>query len=208
MKKILLVTMALIAALSPLAAQGFSIGPKASVGTSGCRGALYDDFLDDNNYKNKFNFAFSGGLTALYELSPMLGIQADILFARLGFKYGDDDYWESHNFNSINLPVYARFTFDLGDFSVYALAGVDLAFLFGDVKYKNSAGPSSSASVKDAYDTQFNFGIAVGAGVSLPLGSGTADIGLRYRTNLNKVVDDCKQFFQSLMLDFAYRFAL
>ncbi len=208
MKKLLILTMALIAALSPLAAQGFSVGPKASVGTSGNRGADWEDTLDFQSYNNKFNFAFSGGLTALYELSPMLGIQADLLFARLGYKMGDDDHWYSSNFNSINLPVYARFTFDLGDLSVYALAGVDLAFLFGDVKNKNQDGDLPSTSADDAYDTQFAFGIAAGAGVSLPLGDGLADIGLRYRTNLNEVKDNNKSFYQSLMLDFAYRFAL
>ncbi len=206
MKKILIVTAVLIAALSPLAAQGFSVGPKASLGTSGDRGEDWEVYLSWTGYENRFNFAFSAGATALFEISSGFGVQVDVLFARFGAKASNESGETSHNYNAINLPVYGRFAIPLGSLDIYALAGLDINLIFGNVVDENG----DSVSASDYFDNTFWFGIAAGAGVSLPTGSGTADIGLRYRTNLSKFNTDAntKWYNQALLLDFAYRFAL
>jgi len=208
MKKTVIILVALCVALSTLSAQGLTVGPKASLGSSGFRGDDWDLTLAFLSADNKFALGYSFGGFALFEISPTIGIEVDVMYSALPVKFGDSTYWLQSTYTAFSFPIYGRVSFDAGNLKPYVLAGLDLNLLFGDEKSKDSDGASSSAPVGDSVDNTFLYGIGVGAGVSLPAGSGTLDVGLRYRTNLNELADNVEMFTQSFNIDVAYGFKI
>jgi opacity protein-like surface antigen len=204
MKKLWILIAALCLFISTISAQGITVGPKVSLGSSGLRGDDYDSYLDYYSIESKFALGLSVGGFALFDITPMTGIEVDLLYSTLTAKYGDSSYWLQETYSALSFPVYGRFSFQAGNLKPYVLAGLDLNILFGDVKYKDSEGDSDSESVKDNADSTFLFGLGLGAGISVTAGSGSLDLGVRYRTNLNEMVTDAKMYFQSFGIDIAY----
>jgi len=206
MKKLTaLVLVALIVATSASAVD-FMVGPKVTVGDYSYRGSDWKDWKDFVGIKDKLSFSFSGGVFANLQLTSMIGVQVEGLFTRASFRYGDSSSWVQYSNYAIGVPVYARFDYDLGDYGVYVLAGPRVDILFDKVKAKDSTGATATLSLKDdqGYDKLFVIGAAIGAGVSVPAGSGVLDFGVGFNTGLTKVMDDYKGYPYSFDIQIAY----
>ena len=207
MKRVFFIIVAIAIMASPLAALDFSIGPKVAVGDSSYRGADWKLFADAFGIKNKISVSFAGGLSTVIDFSPMIGLEVDAMYKSATFRYGDSSYWVSDGYSAITFPVYTRFSFDAGNLGIYALAGVDLSLLIGDYKFKDSDGVTGTSTLEAAgIDNKFLYGLALGAGVVVPLGSGSMDVGMKYSTNLNQLADGTDQFMTALDIEAAYRF--
>ncbi len=206
MKKACILGLVLLIGIATLSAQGLTVGPKVSLGSSSNRGDDWDLLLTLGGAENGFALAYSAGMFAIVDITPTIGLQIDLMYSSFAFKikYGSD--WEKGTYNAFSFPVYGRFSFDLGGIKPYILAGLGMSLLFGDQKYEDSTGASGTTPIEDVFDKTILFGFGAGGGVSLPVGPGSLDLGLRYRTNVNEMVTDMEMFTQSLNIDIAYGF--
>jgi hypothetical protein len=182
------------------------VGPKVVIGHSGERGDDWQTTLDSLGGTSDFSLAYSAGATVVVQFTPLLGIQADILYSQYSLKYGDDLGWMKYSWNALSFPVYARLSHDFGSVTAYALAGLDMNYIFGDIHAEDSDGQTNSVAADTLFDHTFVLGVGAGAGVTLPIGPGFLDIGLRYRTDFNDKMNSENIFNQSITADVAYRF--
>lgn len=206
MKKACILGLVLLVGIAALSAQGLTVGPKVSLGSSSNRGDDWDTLLTLGGAENGFTLAYSAGIFTILEITPIIGLQVDLTYSKLAYKFEDSTDWVKFSYNAISFPVYGRFSFDIGSLKPYILAGLDMNLLFGDVKGEDSTGANVTSPVEDNVDKTFLFGFAAGGGVSLPVGPGSLDLGLRYRTNINEMTTDVEMFNQSLNIDIAYGF--
>lgn len=107
---------------------------------------------------------------------------------------------------TLELPVMAKFKFDLGPGKLVAAVGPQIDIILGKVNYYGE-----KMDVDDVFMDRLGLSVAAGVEYELPLGPGSLVPGLRYQVNLtnwaNSDFDDfMKMRFYSIMPSVAYMF--
>ncbi len=211
MKKALFVLLGVFIAASSLSAVDIFVGPKIIISDASYRGADWEARKDSENWQDRLSLSFAGGGFARLQFTPMLGMQVEALFVHQAIRMTDtdySDYWHQWVMNSIEIPVYGRFQYDLEKFGIYALAGLDFNIFFDKYKWSDSEDNETEYSIKDSDGSLFLIGIGLGAGIIIPTDAGSLDIGLRYRTDLTTQYEDYNTYFESINIDISYGFKI
>ncbi|WP_407484223.1 porin family protein [Elizabethkingia meningoseptica] len=126
----------------------------------------------------KSKVGFVGGVGVNIETGVKnFSIQPELNFISKGTKVKSNAITETYNFNYIEIPVLAKYSFG----PLYVNAGPSIGFLAG-----------KSDKVKAAYGKtrSVDFGIQMGAGLAIPAGPGKLIIDGRYNLGLNNISNE------------------
>jgi hypothetical protein len=130
------------------------------------------------------------------------------LYLHRTFRYGDSYYWIQDNFNSISIPIYARFDFPTNSVDIFLLAGPRLGLVFDNVSFKDSNGNTGSATLANSGVNNFLFGISLGGGISFNVGIGKMEIGAVYNTVFTQLFPGYEYYSNGIELQLGYGFSL
>ncbi|PWN68550.1 PorT family protein [Chryseobacterium phosphatilyticum] len=126
--------------------------------------------------KSKTSFQAGLGVNIQTGLSNF-SIQPEVNFISKGAKIKNNFGNQTYNFNYIEIPVLAKYSFG----PLYVNAGPSIGFLMG----KND-------KIKAAYGKTktVDFGLQMGAGVAIPAGPGKVIVDGRYNLGLTNISDE------------------
>jgi hypothetical protein len=177
MKKFLAIT-ALVFGLGVQAQQtketkkesGIELIPKAGINIAN------QSIKNVNGEKSKVSFQAGLGVNIQTGIKNF-SIQPEVNFISKGTKFKNSFGNETYNFNYIEVPVLAKYSFG----PVYVNAGPSIGFLMG-----------KSDKIKAAYGKTktIDFGVQMGAGIAIPAGPGKMIIDGRYNLGLSNISDE------------------
>ena len=177
MKKFLAIT-ALVFGLGVQAQQtketkkesGIELIPKAGINFAN------QSIKNVNGEKSKVSFQAGLGVNIQTGIKNF-SIQPEVNFISKGTKFKNSFGNETYNFNYIEVPVLAKYSFG----PVYVNAGPSIGFLMG-----------KSDKIKAAYGNTktIDFGVQMGAGIAIPAGPGKMIIDGRYNLGLSNISDE------------------
>ncbi len=177
MKKFLAIT-ALVFGLGVQAQQtketkkdsGIELIPKAGINIAN------QSIKNVNGEKSKTSFQAGLGVNIQTGVKNF-SIQPEVNFISKGTKFKNSFGNQTYNFNYIEVPVLAKYSFG----PVYVNAGPSIGFLMG-----------KSDKIKAAYGKTktIDFGLQMGAGVAIPAGPGKMIIDGRYNLGLSNISDE------------------
>ncbi|UKB79582.1 porin family protein [Chryseobacterium sp. MEBOG07] len=177
MKKFLAIT-ALVFGLGVQAQQtketkkesGIELIPKAGINFAN------QSIKNVNGEKSKVSFQAGLGVNIQTGVKNF-SIQPEVNFISKGTKFKNSFGNETYNFNYIEVPVLAKYSFG----PVYVNAGPSIGFLMG-----------KSDKIKAAYGKTktIDFGVQMGAGIAIPAGPGKMIIDGRYNLGLSNISDE------------------
>ncbi|KAB1231878.1 porin family protein [Chryseobacterium viscerum] len=177
MKKFLAIT-ALVFGLGVQAQQtketkkesGIELIPKAGINFAN------QSIKNVNGEKSKVSFQAGLGVNIQTGVKNF-SIQPEVNFISKGTKFKNSFGNETYNFNYIEVPVLAKYSFG----PVYVNAGPSIGFLMGE-----------SDKIKAAYGKTktIDFGVQMGAGIAIPAGPGKMIIDGRYNLGLSNISDE------------------
>lgn len=196
MKRLIIIAVLALAAIS-FAAEGFSVG--ARVGLS------YDDWWGyDNDYfslpSDFWGLGFNGSVGVLYSFTPLVALHSElgVSFRSSSAEMEPEDEEEAleeapeMSFNQWNLDIPVLLRVTPGNF--FLEAGPMISFnLDSYIKFEQYG---MSADLDMDYNT-FEFSLAFGAGVSIPVAGHKLDVDFRYvlgMTNLFEMKGFVKSF--------------
>lgn len=176
MKKVLVATAMVFGFLSLNAQQtqekskgGIQLIPKAGI-------AVYNQAIKGvNGEKSKVGFQAGLGVN-IPTGAGNFSVQPEVNFVSKGTKLKNSFVNQNFNFNYIEVPVLAKYSFG----PVYVNAGPSVGFLMG----KNNAVKAVYGKTKTV-----DFGVQMGAGVAIPVGPGNLIIDGRYNLGLSNISD-------------------
>jgi hypothetical protein len=129
--------------------------------------------------------AYTAGLIVTAYLSPIFGVQGQIMYVMKGAVYEGLGMQTTYEFDYLELPVMLRLSADIGMPVVpYAMAG-------GYISYRLQAVSKSDAPGATAEDVtnirKMDYGIALGGGVRWRLGNYILLLNVRYGISLQDV---------------------
>lgn len=131
----------------------------------------------------EFKFGFHLGMASEFEITEKINITPELIYSLKGFKpEGKNESGAMFNFNYMNLPILVGY--DLTKY-ISVLLGPELGYLFS-AKIRVD---SNTADLKDFYDSNFDFGIAMGLGFSI---TEKLSSQFRYVHGINSVTKDAK----------------
>ncbi|BAP29479.1 uncharacterized protein CHSO_0442 [Chryseobacterium sp. StRB126] len=129
-----------------------------------------------NDEKSKTSFQAGLGVNIQTGIKNF-SVQPEVNFISKGTKFKNSFGSETYNFNYIEVPVLAKYSFG----PVYVNAGPSIGFLMGkNEKVKATYGKTRS----------IDFGLQMGAGVAIPAGPGKVIVDGRYNLGLNNISDE------------------
>ena len=143
--------------------------------------------IPDESFETVSAIKFGVGGILLYPLSELLHIQAELMYLQKGAKldvlerFKVDSKWK---FAYLSVPVLGRYNLGSGDASTYIVAGPEFGYLLS-AEVETLEG---SEDVKDEFKS-IEFGIGVGAGVSMNMGSTPMFGEVRYSMGLSDLDD-------------------
>lgn len=166
MKKIILLGTILIAGLTSVKAQSVDLIPKVGIN--------FASQSASNLSGEKTKTGFTGGVAVdVHFKESAFSLQPELNFVSKGLKLKDNNVTSKYNFNYLEIPLLAKYKFDM----VYINAGPYLGFqLNGSDKFKDLYG-SKPRTV--------DLGLQFGAGVAIPAGPGKLIIDARYGLGLS-----------------------
>jgi len=140
-----------------------------------------DDAADALNDLAEYKLGFGGGLRAIIEFSPYLGIQPEILFKQYGTKMsleeGPVSVESSTTMNYLQVPILARIAVPLdGPVTPKLLVGPTIGYFLSGTM---DAGDNSEDIDGDNVE-KLDIGIAAGVGADIAAGPGSLNLDLRY----------------------------
>lgn len=177
MKKILAIT-ALVLGLGVQAQQtketkkdsGIELIPKAGINIAN------QSIKNVNGEKSKTSFQAGLGVNIQTGVKNF-SVQPEVNFISKGTKFKNSFGNHTYNFNYIEIPVLAKYSFG----PVYVNAGPSIGFLMG----KNDRIKAAYGKTKSV-----DFGLQMGAGVALPAGPGKIIVDGRYNLGLSNISDE------------------
>jgi len=129
-----------------------------------------------NGEKSKTSFQAGLGINIQTGLRNF-SIQPEVNFMSKGTKIKNNFGSQTYNFNYIEIPVLAKYSFG----PVYVNAGPSIGFLMG-----------KSDKIKSAYGktNTVDFGLQMGAGLAIPAGPGKLIVDGRYNLGLSNISDE------------------
>lgn len=143
--------------------------------------------IPDDSFETVSAIKFGVGGILLYPLSEFLELQVEVMYLQKGAKldmfegFKVDKKWK---FAYLSVPVLGRYNLGSGDASTYVVAGPELGYLLS-AEVETSEG---SEDVKDELKS-IEFGISVGTGVSMNMGSTPMFGEVRYSMGLSDMDD-------------------
>jgi hypothetical protein len=142
---------------------------------------------------------FYGGVAANVPLGTSLFFQPQALFSMQGAKYEELGENVTIKLDYLHVPLFLglRIPMQGAGINPYVMAGPYVGVKTG-CKYSSTAGTGlGSGSCDDLTGTNekikgFDYGLALGAGVEVPLGSGVLQLGARFSMGLSELVKDVK----------------
>lgn len=126
--------------------------------------------------KSKTSFQAGLGVNIQTGLSNF-SVQPEVNFISKGTKIKNGFGSQTYNFNYIEIPVLAKYSFG----PVYVNAGPSIGFLMGkNDKIKSAYGKTKSV----------DFGLQMGAGIAIPVGPGKVIVDGRYNLGLSNISDE------------------
>lgn len=153
-----------------------------------------DEAADVLNDAAGYKLGFGGGLRAIIEFSPYLGIQPEILFKQYGtemtLEEGPVSVESSVTSNYLQVPILARVAVPLdGPVTPKVLVGPTIGYFLSG---SSEAGDTSTDIDADEVE-KLDIGIAAGVGADIAAGPGSLNLDLRYDrsfTQSNKEEDN------------------
>jgi hypothetical protein len=198
----------------PIKAAGFqfAFGPKVDLGLGFFTGEDWKDLLDAGNLDNRVAFTFSGGLmfdiTFFRARNFGLGIQPELLFTITGggWTYDDDNY-RTETYYGIDIPIYIKPKFKLGNGDFYFLIGPAIFIPVMDYEWEVET-PMGSVSSDAEVDADVVVGIGAGLGYDIYLGPGILEIGCSFTHYIMEYWDNYKQYQNKFVFSVGYAFNL
>jgi hypothetical protein len=174
MKKTVLVFAAvLVMAALVSAATTFDFGVKAG-------GSFFKNDWSDNDGSEKNLIRATIGAFALANITPMIGIQAEINYLTTGIWWDDDGFKVTEAYGYLHIPVLVRARLMReGTFVPVVFAGPAVGILL-------SATWDGDEDVKDSFKST-DFGADLGVGAEIALGNMKLLVDLRYYLGLTDV---------------------
>lgn len=153
----------------------------------GLKGGVNFANLTDGDGDTKTGLVF--GAFYAYELNDSFSIQPELLYIQNGSKATEDGVTVKFNMDYLQIPVLAKLKFQ-GSETVqpYVLAGPYVGLKMS-AKLKAEAGDSSGETDLDGAKGT-DFGVTLGAGVAVKMGTGNILVEARYNMGLTKVFED------------------
>ncbi|MFZ4930508.1 porin family protein [Chryseobacterium sp. Mn2064] len=129
-----------------------------------------------NGEKSKTSFQAGLGVNIQTGLTNF-SVQPEVNFISKGTRFKNSFGNQTYNFNYIEIPVLAKYTFG----PVYVNAGPSIGFLMG----KNDKVKAAYGSTKSV-----DFGLQMGAGLAFPAGPGKLIVDGRYNLGLSNISDE------------------
>lgn len=201
MKKLLVLLVSLVLSANAFAIE-LSAGPKLDLGLSG---GIVRYHSSGVTFKPDTTARFTGRVGGVFgiKINDMFSIEPELMI-----HFGNGfNMFDGKNFGTtLELPVMAKFKFDLGPGKLVAAVGPQIDIILGKVYYGDE-----KVDIDDAYMDRLGLSVAVGVEYELPLGPGSLVPGLRYQVNLtnwaNSDIDDRNKIrFYSIMPSVAYMF--
>ena len=101
MKKACILGLVLLVGIAVLSAQGLTVGPKVSLGSSSNRGDDWDTLLTLGGAENGFTLAYSAGIFTILEITPIIGLQVDLTYSKLATNFADSRDRVTFPYNAI-----------------------------------------------------------------------------------------------------------
>mgnify|MGYP005609543009 FL=1 len=201
MKKLLVLLVSLVLSANAFAIE-LSAGPKLDLGLSG---GIIRRHYDDVTVKPDTAAKFTGRIGGVFgiKINDMFAIEPELMI-HFGNGLADED--GTMFGTTLELPVMAKFKFNLGPGKLVAAVGPQIDIILGKVNYYGK-----KVDVDDAHMDRLGLSVAAGVEYELPLGPGSLVPGLRYQVNLtnwaNSDADDRnKMRFYSIMPSVSYMF--
>lgn len=201
MKKLLVLLVSLVLSANAFAIE-LSAGPKLDLGFSG---GIVRYHYSGVTIKPDTSARFTGRIGGVFgiKINDMFSIEPELM---IHFSNGFNMYGEKNFGTTLELPVMAKFKFDLGPGKLVAAVGPQIDIILGKV-YQGD----EKVDLDDAFMDRLGLSVAVGVEYELPLGPGSLVPGLRYQVNLtnwaNSDADDHNKIrFYSIMPSVAYMF--
>lgn len=201
MKKLLVLLVSLVLSANAFAIE-LSAGPKIDLGLSGGIVRIHDENM---TIKPDTAARFTGRIGGVFgiKINDLFAIEPELM---IHFGNGLADADGTMFGTTLELPVMAKFKFNLGPGKLVAAVGPQIDIILGKVNWYGE-----KVDVDDAHMDRLGLSVAAGVEYELPLGPGSLVPGLRYQVNLtnwaNSDADDfMKMRFYSIMPSVSYMF--
>jgi len=159
-------------------------------------GVAMSNIFGRDVYDQKFRAGFSYGIFMTYGFGRTFAVQPELLFVMKGSKYvngvGSDAYRETMSLEYVELPILAKVYLPLSrNFRILVFAGPAPALNIRARVDARFAGESQQETLDNVMGV--DVGLAVGAGIEVPVGRGRITFDARYTaglTTLSKEADD------------------
>jgi len=195
MKKLSIIILVLVltfAFSSPVFSSGsVNFGIKAGLNLAKWVGDDSEMLVEDGSSDKKFRTGFSGGVLLCYQTSEMFALQPEMIYTMKGSKYEGTEMGMSYDatftVEYLEIPVLAKIIISTGETKPYLLAGPALGVLLSSKGEVEVGGISVSDELEDV--KSIDFGLILGAGINIDLGTGTLLFDARYNLGLTSIDD-------------------
>jgi hypothetical protein len=184
-----------------------------------------DQEVNIPEYKLGIGFEGAVGLDVVFSDFLSIGTEIGVVQKKYTFEqtmFSDDQQSMTENLWSLEVPLFARFRWKIGNVTPYIFGGPALNYTIGssadvtliDNRFEPVEGIEDPPPIPVSSNDQFkmldqrekiNYAILFGGGVRIKSGYNYISIDLRYRAGLNNIVDKDRQFDnQDLVFRYAY----
>jgi hypothetical protein len=183
LRKLLLVSCLILAFTAAEASAGaLDFGFKGGINIANIHG---EDPGDEGDWKN----GFSGGILLDWGITPVFGIQPELLYVQNGTKTDFLDAVLSLKFNYLQVPVLAMVDLPVGGQLIPVLyAGPYVSILLDSDLTLEADENSATVGLKD-YTKSYDSGFVFGAAIDFGLGAGKMTIEGRYNLGMVEIDD-------------------
>ncbi|MFF5383363.1 porin family protein [Pedobacter suwonensis] len=168
MKKTILSVAILVASLTSLKAQNVDIIPKVGINI----GTQSVSSLSGEKSKT----GFSGGVAFdIRSQRSQFSFQPELNFVSKGIRFKNDNVTTSYNFNYIEMPLLAKYRFDI----LYVAAGPSLGFQLN--------GSNRFSALYGSKPKTVDIGLQFGVGAAIPMAYGKFILDARYALGLTDI---------------------
>ena len=158
------------------------------------------DFDPGNNFNTNPRLDFGGGAVANFPIEGVFSIQAQAMYLRKGTDYrieGVPGEIEAV-LGAIEVPVFARFTFDAGNVHPYVMVGPSVAFTMSADQTADFIASADEDISDDLKSIDFSWG--AGLGLAFPVGDGGTKIFLQgtFLQGITDIKEDGSDFDDSI----------
>jgi hypothetical protein len=172
-------------------AQSISVGPRVGFTSSKIVGDLTTNAVE----------GLQVGAVLNYGINDMLSVQPELLLVQKGGSF----FGNSMKMNFLEVPVLAKASFELGEFTGFATGGPTFGYLMNG-SFKDREG-SEDMEFEDG-DKRLELGASLGVGLGYNVGPGTLNLDVRYGLGLSSLNKEENVKNRVFGISLAYLFSL